>query len=348
MGKDSGSWVHQQHSPWKSPYWNCTPLVPDLRQQNIHPGYTYPYNCMVSANGSFPGFAFSGLPYLKTGQANELNGWFYCLPRHRQAFTTPNVVPKEKLTGDSLPNSVSGSVQNGFFVFDHSRNATSLFLGSVNGSAVQNLIPENRKPFDTSSGPCGEEWATKKDQTYQSGHVISDGWDENQDKTGDEESEMHEDTEELDALLYSDGDSDFDDDEEVSTGHYPGEFTEYNTKKHVEVEGSEEEEVASSIGTSKRKRKLDEKWALMDTASSVKPNVSRELDDDAESSCVKCRRTQVVENDSLPSNKRLKRDKIREAVSILQSIIPGGGKGKDAMFVLDEAIRYLRSMKAQS
>lgn len=304
---------------------------------------------MVSADGSYPGSGISGLPYQKTGQANELNGWIY-LPRQREALTpTPDIISHEKLTAESLPNSVSDSVQDGFHVFDQTRNSKILIFGSVIGSSAQNLNVKNQTPFNTSVDPCGEEWVTKRDVIYQSKDVIADGLDENQEKT-DEESEMHEDTEELDDLLYSDGDSDFDeDDEEVSTGHYLGEFTEYDSTKQQEIKGSEEEEVASSIGTSTRKRKMEEKL-VMDTASSVKPEFTRKLVDHGISSCtIKCKKTKLVEeDDSFPSNKRLKREKIHEAVRILKCIIPGGGKGKDAVFVLDEAIRYLRSMKAQT
>jgi len=51
--------------------------------------------------------------------------------------------------------------------------------------------------------------------------------------------------------------------------------------------------------------------------------------------------------DSLSGNKRMKRERIRETVNILQGIIPGV-RGKDAMVVLDETIHYLKSLKLKA
>ncbi|KAK0576830.1 hypothetical protein LWI29_023981 [Acer saccharum] len=132
---------------------------------------------------------------------------------------------------------------------------------------------------------------------------------------------MHEDTEELNALLYSDDDSDYTDDDEVtSTGHSPSTMTAH--EKLDWFEGSTEE-VASSAGPTKKRN------------------------DDAESSCANSQYPRCGEMGSLSGNKRMRNEKIRETVNVLRSIIPGG-KGKDTMVVIDEAIDYLKSLKLKA
>ncbi|KAF8404683.1 hypothetical protein HHK36_009571 [Tetracentron sinense] len=367
MEKDYGSWLHQQPSAWQSPNLHSKRLMSsllDLGRQDTFPAYTNPYTCMVSGNRALPEYAASELPGLKTGQAklpglktgqaNEPHGWFYCLPRYRQALApSPNSDLREKFLpfpygchGEATSNAASESIQKRFLVFDQSGNQTNLFYNSVNGTPVRHPISGTPKLFDSYS-LHKEELAAKRDLVYQSGVIPSYGSDENY-KSG-EESEMHEDTEELNALLYSDDEYDSDeDDEETSTGHSPSTMTGVYVKRK-EADGSAEE-VASSAGPTKRRRLLDEEHnTLMDTASSGKPNGSWECEDDAESSCAKgsIQCIQGEEMDSLLGNKKLSRkERIRETVIILQSIIPGGkGEDKDTVLVLDEAIHYLRSLK---
>ncbi|KAF2291610.1 hypothetical protein GH714_026143 [Hevea brasiliensis] len=163
------------------------------------------------------------------------------------------------------------------------------------------------------------------------------------------QSDMHEDTEELNALLYSDDDSDSTDDDEVtSTGHSPSTMTAHNNQDWFE--GSIEE-VASSDGSTKKRKLFEGGYsvlpALMDTASSMKPIRSCEFEDDAESRCEDGLDWTSGEMNSEPTKKRIRKERIRETVSILQNIIPGG-KGKDATVVLDEAINYLKSLKLKA
>ncbi|KAG1334621.1 putative Transcription factor bHLH143 [Cocos nucifera] len=163
--------------------------------------------------------------------------------------------------------------------------------------------------------------------------------------------EMHEDTEEIDALLYSD--SDEEEEEAKSTGHSP-----------VKMAAESAEEVASSTVPAKRRRvDLELDASLVDTASSAVADRYQDLcsecrnkdaSDDAESSCVRGggKRRLVEEEAETRSNsnhgsKRLKRARIQETVGVLRRIIPGG-KGKDAATILDEAIRYLRTLKLKA
>lgn len=142
--------------------------------------------------------------------------------------------------------------------------------------------------------------------------------------TGNVNEEMHEDTEEIDALLYSDSDDDHEEEEEdASTGHYsPVETTITNSNYE------EEEEITLSAvfppPLPAKRRRIDSEFdpSLTDTASS----------------------SIWVGN---MDNKKAKREKIQETVGVLRQIVPGS-KGKDATTVLDEAIRYLKSLKLKA
>ncbi|KAJ4963077.1 hypothetical protein NE237_023016 [Protea cynaroides] len=320
----------------------------DLGLDNAFPAYANPLSQMASVNGALPvpGFAFPEPSHLKMAQATEPQGqgWFYCLPRHRQAaFAPTDCVGKEKFSafphgfygpGAAGPNAGLGSVQKRFLVCDHSGNQTSFFISSVIAPIVQLQHPSYKieNPFDANG---------LRDPIYQSGPVVSDRLDENHEN--DDGSEMREDTEELNALLYSDDefedtDGGEEDDEVASTGHSPYEMG----------HEKQEEEIASSGGLAKRRKLLNGEHqassSVMDTASSAKPNgLSSEYEDDAQSSCIKGR----TGGRELGSSKRSRKERIQETVSILQSIIPGG-KGKDAALVLDEAIQYLTSLKVKA
>lgn len=133
--------------------------------------------------------------------------------------------------------------------------------------------------------------------------------------------EMHEDTEEIDALLYSESDY-FANEEEISTGHSPLDMGEeslcsYHPAKRLRVDSTESQDL------------------LVDTASSgISPSTLFVPDDDHI-------------DPSLISSGRRKREKIQATVSALRRIIPGG-KGKDTASVLEEAIQYLKSLKLRA
>ncbi|KAJ1687227.1 hypothetical protein LUZ63_018617 [Rhynchospora breviuscula] len=165
------------------------------------------------------------------------------------------------------------------------------------------------------------------------------------------ESEMHEDSEEIDALLYSDSDE-YIIEEEASTGQSPVNY----------ITG---EEVASTtMHPKKRRLGMDLDVSLIDTATSAKycdySNNNRLECSDAESSCVgggEERETLEGEGDGIENEEmsersdcidmNLKRKRIQETVGLLRRIIPGG-KGKDAAAILDEAISYLKSLKLKA
>lgn len=177
---------------------------------------------------------------------------------------------------------------------------------------------------------------------------------------GAEETEgVHENTDEIDALLDS-SDSD----------EGPHELDRARRQPAAENEASSVESVASAgagavaaTGSAPpaKKRRLSSctDRSVVDTASSARPDHSIEQEPlasgcDAQSCCV----GEVVESGRLrfspgegeaaegdsPDDQRRRRERIQETVAALRNIVPGG-TAKDATAVLDEAICYLQYLK---
>ncbi|KAG6585355.1 Transcription factor basic helix-loop-helix 143, partial [Cucurbita argyrosperma subsp. sororia] len=338
-------------SDWHPSLLNSFGIVPTMGQPN--PTALSIGNNMVMKNETFSVKNEFKVPRLQVGPVNEPCNWFHCLGPSQQAFLpvkgpiyTDNLaVPFNGLSKEAVaPLSGSGTQQKGFLVVDQSADKTTLVLCSGGGGPLQLLTSWSPQP----NAACqlnGQDIGNKRDFIYDSKQVLSNDF--AYDHETFDQSEMQEDTEELNALLYSDDECEFDEDDEVtSTGHSPSAVT---TKDiHYPCEQNNEE-VASSAGSTK-KRKIDGCYditSLTDTASSLMTRRSPEYENDAESSCGNEGSQDMQDVDSSQVNKKRKKEKIRETVGILQSLIPGG-KGKEAIVVLDEAIQYLTSLKAQS
>ncbi|KAF8090626.1 hypothetical protein N665_0471s0021 [Sinapis alba] len=132
------------------------------------------------------------------------------------------------------------------------------------------------------------------------------------------ESEMHEDTEEINALLYSDDGEDWESDDEVmSTGHSPYSAEQVCNKRQFEE---------IDDGPCKRQKLLDKVVENISGSSSLVGTWTKE------------------DTGSGLSNEQSRKDKIRTALRILESIVPGA-KGNQALLLLDEAIDYLKLLK---
>ncbi|XP_055810336.1 transcription factor bHLH143-like [Solanum dulcamara] len=353
MEKDFVSWFRPQYPDLQSAHLNFSSRGLGIGLQNSVPIYMPPYVNEVPVKGDSP-FSFSGLQESKASQPTEPHNWFNCLPRFCQGFAPGlSTIAKEKFAPQSVDNSGgnkeanagSGSVQKRFLVFDQSGDQTTLLYSSPNDTPVQCLPSWHPK----SSAPCNliKEGAqilgngTCPSMHYSGGEYYEEN------HRDDVESELHEDTEELNALLYSDDDDSYSEDgEEISTGHSPSTMTAHDLSPWLDEMG---EEVGSSEWPSKRRKRLDGGCyipSLADTATSTKPFTCSDLEDDAESSCGNSH-NQVSELVSQSGKKRPRKDQILETISILQKIIPGG-KGKDSMDVIDEAICYLRSLKVKA
>ncbi|KAE8056972.1 hypothetical protein FH972_013701 [Carpinus fangiana] len=356
MGGDCGTWFPQLDFHWQSSNLNSLGAPLDMGQQNPVSAYINPGTNMALTNGTVPVYASSKLlPHSRVGQATEHHGWFYCLPRFRQSFTPysnytigDGILPAEpyQSCGEAItPNAGSDCGQKRFVVVDQSRDQTTLIFSSGIGSPVQCLTSLRPKP-NTACNMNGEDPEIKRDSNYLRGPILTGEINEN--PRTDLQSEMHEDTEELNALLYSDDESDYteEDGEVTSTAHSPCTMTSHDKKDWYEGIA---EEVASSAGPTKKRKLYDGGYdhlpSLMDTASSMKPDRPfDEYEADAESSCANGNNAGSGELGCLSGSKRMKKEKIRETVNILQSMIPGV-RGKDAIVVLDETIHYLKSLK---
>ncbi|XP_015945645.1 transcription factor bHLH143-like [Arachis duranensis] len=161
---------------------------------------------------------------------------------------------------------------------------------------------------------------------------------------GHEESEMHEDTEEINALLYSDDDdsdyNDCDDNEITSTDHSP--LVTKRTYGMQEQFQHTTEGVASYDWPNKRPKLVDgdcnRSPQPVDSSSSLRPNENHECISDAESQ--NYFGAEKV-GKSIAGDFQLKKDQIRELLRVLENLIPGA-KGKQLLFVNDQTIEYLK------
>lgn len=346
--KGEDFWLHQQHSAWPAPNPNYMHMSLQTRREESSSVPLNPHSSLFSANVDFPRVAAAGLPG-SVSQTNQFNGLFQCSTSQIHSFLpTSGPYFKEKqfpfpngCCGKVAPNPISLSIQKRFLIFDQTENGTSITFSSAYPATQRAVVPT--KPiYGYHLGK--EELAAEVDRFYLTKPILEKVSDGNH--INGEGSEKHEDTEEINALLYSDDDSSGEDDEELSTGHSP---IEESNEQRGQVEEITEE-VASSNGPTKRHKLLDgsyNKSLLMDTASSVLgPDASYEGEDHVESNFANSK-TKRDGMDSIIGNKRSRKDRIRETLGILESIIPGA-IGKDPLLVLDEAIIYLKSLKLKA
>lgn len=261
---------------------------------------------------------------------HEPRGWFYGMPRYRQGIVptdNPIVKEAEKKLPEASPavaRETSG-VQKKFLVFDQSGDQTTVMYSLGVGPSTRYQFPSLNKP-----NPQFGSHAVCIDKLI----VENEG--------NDSGSEMREDTEELNALLYSD-DDDEDDDDETSTGHSPSSMTGSHEQKR-KIESDEEEEVASSGGPFKRRKKEGEgslENALEDTASSGRSGINCSGND--------ANGAFEEEYDNFSSSSmKLRKEKMKETINMIQNLIPGDKNGKNAIMVIDEAINYLIRLKEKA
>ncbi|KAG5018879.1 hypothetical protein JHK87_014734 [Glycine soja] len=347
MGGDCGTWAPHLESPNLNLLDTGKPVGISAA---MNPGFN-----MVSSNATVPAFGSSTVPHLQLGHSYEPSGWSYCLPCFPQGFAPALNFNAEgnppadhvKTFGDKIgPYGESSSLQKQILVIDQTGGQTTIVYSSRFGSPGECLASWHSKLH-------GANYLRGNEPSFRRGlnlnlnlnmtePTLADKVDENPGTSI--ESEMHEDTEEINALLYSDsyGYSTQDDDDEVtSTGHSPSTMTTHDNCETFRRDTAEE--VASSARKTKKRKLLDGYYddiQLIDTASSQNLNKSSATgDDDAESRC-----SSNNNEGSLSGNKKIKKEKIRDVLSILQSIIPGG-KDKDPVMLLDNAIHCLKSLK---
>ncbi|CAA0831019.1 Transcription factor bHLH143 [Striga hermonthica] len=273
----------------------------------------------LTANlSAFPGQSASN--YLlapNTGQENAADRFSKPMPQNRNiSFLTKNQLVGIKPIDDTLY-----APQKRFLIFDQSEYQTKLFFSP-------SFPPQNHAfaPITPSSakGPLAEMTAGVNPE-FSTNPIFEEKWGENCLTDGEGEHDFPEDTEEIDALFFSDSDdydNEDDDDEVASTGHTPSVDVEgYYDDKLVE---EPIEQVVDSNDTHKRQKLLDSTFKKSPWTGHGNL-CGYEID----------------------SVKREKKVKIRQALRILESIIPGSEE-KDPLSVIDKAIVYLKSMRTEA
>lgn len=359
MGKDLGSWLCPH--PLDGQSLNAKPSKLPLRLGMQGSGVVHaPPTANMYDTAGFPWMADS-----TADQVKEPHGLFYCLPSYGHDLTAnANMAFHEKISKDtnsafesptdaSTPNLFPRCASKRFVVFDQSGDKTTMILGPGTGTPVKCPTCWTPNPIVGCYFNAEEQGSRADIDHSPSGPNLMEELND-EGRGTDDESVMREDTEEIDALLYSENESDYTDEEdheEASTGHSPSMMTVYDKQANCFVEEEGMEEVASSDGLMKRQKLSNgvcQMPLMFDEVSSQKRESSAEYEDDAQSSCVggdilKCDDVGC----STTGKKRSRTEKIRETVNILQSIIPGG-KGKNAIIIIDEAIHYLRSLKHEA
>ncbi|KAF1872788.1 hypothetical protein Lal_00015877 [Lupinus albus] len=349
MVKSDSSWPRPQHVAWQSSYLNRSSMLAEPSLLGL-PAYAKSSAVIFPAVGAFPGFAAPAIPSLKTELTNEVQQGFLQRPN-------PEPSLKETHTGGALQNANHASFQKKLLIFDHSGNMTRLVYGP-GVPLVQSAIVTATK-FAQGYDVNEEVQARNKDKIFLSNYGLPEV--SHKDHMAHEESEMHEDTEEINALLYSDddeydddndNDNDDDNNEVTSTGRSPLE----TKRTHVMQEQfkNTNEDIASSDWPNKRLKSIDGGYSIslppVDCASSLRLNETPECVSDAESKlssgCAYFVEKNVADN-SMVDDIQLKRDKILESLKVLESLIPGA-KGKEPLLVIDGTIQYLKSLMSQT
>lgn len=289
-----------------------------------------------------------GLLHFKTGQFDGDPGPFQWLPPQKEsssAAAAPHFKGFQCASGhghgvEPTFKDVSASAHKRFLIFDQSGDQVRLLSSSLRSPYQDQIImPMTTVDFHNLQGEGGQSQIMKL--TPDSEHYVSS-----------EGGDMREDTEEINALLYSDsftGDDDDDDGEDddlTSTGHSP--FAVIGGNEMHEKVWELTEEVGSTDGSTKRHKLLDggyKKSSLVDTADSLKLAKFCNHDNHVETNCAKG--GDLNEEMDSNINTRQKRAKIRKTLRILESIVPGTGS-KDPILIIDNAINHLISLRKKA
>ncbi|KAL0559831.1 hypothetical protein IC582_000209 [Cucumis melo] len=331
MVKTGDSWPQPGHSAGNLPNLNCMNELLKFRLQCLNPDTN-----VSSAQTEFWGSSIhhGGLNW----EQKYGNGLLHSFPSYfgtMHSNALPGLVEKQfdsslgfgRMT---IPDSNTEFSKREFIIFDQTGNQTSVMYSSDTAQI----------PISISAKNCSH--GLNDDEEDAAGDIDLKNYLFHKDplKNGiaGEESEMHEDTDEINALLYSDDDNHYiSDDEVTSTGHSPPLIKELYDKQIEEMN----EEVASSDGPRKRQRMVDGGHKKLSEAPvSVKVDALNNYRVDMKSS--------YSGGDSqghlMDSNFSSKKDKLRETLKLLETMVPGA-EGKHPMLVIDEAIDYLKSLK---
>ncbi|WOH14049.1 hypothetical protein DCAR_0933565 [Daucus carota subsp. sativus] len=347
MVKAKDSWLGKQPSDWNAPFTDdMGSVLPPAKQSFAVSGFN-PF--AFSANAPIPKFSSNGLC-----GSYGLSGGLPLLTESSLPPLVPYIKESQyafphKLGVETQAKNVTSSSQRNYVICDQSDDLIRVFLSSF-GPSTGKLIDSPVKPVQVGCTRVVEQISINE-QTIPMNPKIQGASDDHHIFV--EESEFREDSEEINALLYSDDEYDYNysdedcDGEVTSTDRSPSKVEEnlYND----EQVGDMIEEVATSDGSTKRQRLLDggyKKSLVVEHANSGENDTSREYNNDLESSSACPRAIADVLSSNL-SIKRSRKDKIHETLTIIETIIPGL-KSKEPTLIIDEAINYLMSLKLKA
>lgn len=336
-GRESKT-CHEQFSARNSSYLDQVTLLHLKHNYNL----PRPPPSALTTDFAYRGESDSVMRGLNTVQQDNIGGLLKSVPPSCNISYHPNQNTSLKdssqsslINGiglqDKAINDASCAPQKQLLIFDQSGNRTRLFFSP--SFSPPNLVFASETP--ASANGYGHV-ATRVDEGFVMKPIVEEKWDENH--LSDGEGEMLEDTEEINALLYSDSDDEDDDDENdevTSTGQSP-----LSKKEFEELR----EEVASSDDSPKRRRLLDGKYKKSSSVATGERAISCNHEDDVESIYAFDRNPY---DGDLDSCKRETKVKIRHALKMLESIVPGINS-KDPLSIIDKAIVYLKSMKIEA
>lgn len=289
------------------------------------------------------------LPNSKAAHQNGIN-WLPSLARTKNEYPSDTKHFLPHLIGlKSPPTDASTNSQKRFLICDQSGNQTRFFFSQ--GRPPENEIITPKELFGAYGLYQNENLNAVVEQRSHVKPVIEEKLDGSY--VNSEESNTHEDTDEINALLYSsDGiegnEDDYvygEDDEVTSTDRSPcANQARRGCGEHEQQSAELTEEVASSDGTCKRQRLLDGGYKKSSSIESRWPN---DDENDMEASCLRGSLPSSGKDKYSSLSPRERKVKIRETLRILESLIPGI-KSKDPLLVIDEAIGYLKSLRGKA
>ncbi|EOA14718.1 hypothetical protein CARUB_v10028005mg [Capsella rubella] len=248
-------------------------------------------------------------------------GWVNGSSHLQQQFLPlqkPCMMKKMPLKADGAISKAEGQCsQKRFLVFDQSGDRTTLLLTSDILKSFETLKP--------SACPDMKEELKRSNKDL----FVCQGM------QGNSEPDLKEDTEELNALLYSEDESDYycsEEDEVTSSGQSPSTLV---------SSCGEQETFVESYGQPLhcKKRKIRESSASF-------LDISNEQMLDAESGCDNTE-ISILKRSKMSINK-IGEEKIFETISLLRSIVVPGEELVDPILVIDRAIDYLKSLKMEA
>ncbi|XP_057428600.1 transcription factor bHLH143-like [Lotus japonicus] len=337
MVKAQSTWPCPQHVAWPS-FFSGACGFPDPNSSG-HSAYLNPRTYIFPGVSAFPGFTAPTSPSLKTEQASEV----------QEFFQYPNSEPylKETHYRGTVQNANPAPLQKKLLIVDQSGTNTRLFYSPVFPHVPSPIVTATQ--FAQAYDVNGERWAANIGQKHLPKYNLPEESDK--DHIVNEGSEMHEDTKEINALLYSDdSDSGSDDDDEVTSSDRSPLVANRTFMMQEQFEDTKEE-VASSDCPNKRRKLISGGYKRLpspvDSAISVRLNETGEDVSDAESRYssdqVYSARGTKEDDSIIVGDIQLKKDKIRESLRVLENLIPGA-KGKHPLLVIDDTIDYLQSL----